>query len=773
MALNALEQEFVSNIPHLSNRDIIVSTGADDRDLISYSEISQKNRMQKHFLRSLAPPKPALPLPEEVVEEESYTLENLAMQLTSPQIFVPSICVAKVEELLKLTVTIIRKTAEEIEKRGKPGMKKVFVVGNTGAGRSTLLGYLIGHEMKKEYYRIDYASVAEPGVVDRPVIGHRRRAQTKGCSVYHSLQAYLQLIDSAGSLDSGGAHSDLINAVSLTMMSETHPPDVLLVMITSSAVLEARSSGFLTIIHNLMKAFRAHELETVLPALVFVINDPSPTSSFDSTKMHLIHWAIGDIIKDKEEDSNDIRNSVGVTAGRMRMSASNVRRFNELETELRILRHFREHPGQIIAMDVSEDSIFRSSLASVIREATPLPVGSFRPEYLYETAGLTDISEEFTNFVCGCTTYFNKLFGRLKILKNISSTTYATLLEREIALQMLSSGNQTKEDSLVNAENLIVLKKGEIKDMQDKIEANNKTISTLKTNKKGELMRKVVCAEAIEPRGFFSMPLFAKRYQFTYQTCNLDGSRAPIPVLICVSDNGAAGMKGGHFYNENIDYAAGKVDAWFLPGYYGFNSDKNAHIRVYVECRHHPETVQTIKELLKQNEEHTSLVQKFERELQGLVHEKASIEEDFRAVMAVQQEATQREVSDLRSRNGTYAIDMGKVIRELESYRDLMCSFHSAIEALNLYDKVVTVKRTRLSQFTKYLQEFDLVNPVCFEDPAHKMWLCSRVFGADVQHIHCTACQVAHAVGVNHELPRWSCLPCNINVCLSAIPSSF
>jgi len=150
-----------------------------------------------------------------------------------------------------------------------------LVLGETGDGKSTLVGYLLGYaignksvETKSGKTRkvLDYQEQQQDDLA-RPVIGHSA-SETRG------VQVYGPYIDTAGFGDSSGPEADICNAVAIQMSVNYYQPKKVIVILPSNHIFQGRGEKFRTIVETLLSQVIINPTrDEIWPNILFLIND--------------------------------------------------------------------------------------------------------------------------------------------------------------------------------------------------------------------------------------------------------------------------------------------------------------------------------------------------------------------------------------------------------------------------------------------------------------------------------------------------------------------
>jgi len=176
-----------------------------------------------------------------------------------------------------------------------------LVIGKTGAGKSLLIGYLLGFPLGKKKIEVgsrsrkkdvyDYRNEVEERF-GRPKIGHGS-SETKGALVYGNY------IDASGLSDISGFEADVCNAVAMQMIVDRYQPQKVIIVFDSSFISTNRASGFFELIEVVNRIIDNASGKNVLGNILFVINDKNGRVSVDDIMCNL-----EDAIESLKEERN-------------------------------------------------------------------------------------------------------------------------------------------------------------------------------------------------------------------------------------------------------------------------------------------------------------------------------------------------------------------------------------------------------------------------------------------------------------------------------------
>jgi len=153
-----------------------------------------------------------------------------------------------------------------------------IVLGHTGAGKSTLIGYLLGLGLQKKEISHRYSGKVvleyadNSSFEDRPEIGHVL-SQTKGCRIYNNY------IDVGSFDDTGGREPCICNCLSMKIAVEKYIPKKTILVIEPGNILDNYGCIFVKFIEKISNSMTKDEIlepnfvEDFWSQTLLVIND--------------------------------------------------------------------------------------------------------------------------------------------------------------------------------------------------------------------------------------------------------------------------------------------------------------------------------------------------------------------------------------------------------------------------------------------------------------------------------------------------------------------
>jgi hypothetical protein len=162
------------------------------------------------------------------------------------------------------------------------------VMGKSGAGKSLLIGYLLGAKITSKYtfnghsndLDFDYSEQENPKQIHRyPKVGHGR-SETPGASVYEDL------IDTAGDIDTEGGGADICNAVAISIITSRYRPTRLIVAM-DVALFSVRFQDFIDLTQKLRRCLRNLTDPETMSSILFLVNDREGLKNEESIRGYI------------------------------------------------------------------------------------------------------------------------------------------------------------------------------------------------------------------------------------------------------------------------------------------------------------------------------------------------------------------------------------------------------------------------------------------------------------------------------------------------------
>ncbi len=561
-----------------------------------------------------------------------------------------------------------------------------LVIGDSGVGKTTLIGYLLDLDVRKQRVLGKARLVYDYAVQDsqKPPIGHFP-SETKGCNRYQ------QFLDAAGLLDTQGIESDICNAMAIEMMTKINSVGHLIVVLPSNA-FENRAAGFLKVVHTLRRVVCHFEKMDVFPSVLFVFNDKTGSDDEETIKAFIqetTHTLEQDI--DREVTSPGWWNMLKAALPR-RIVGGGQRGDAELPSIPRglpdeVQRKIQENIDTIMLLDLLsqqrnfictnfEDGSTREEILDWLRRTPRLGSSSLKMRNLVD-GGYT----KFVFFLSAICTYFNKfqterqdLREHLGSIKNAiqSAQSSIALLSRE-----LSEAERAAEAETANQE----IDKLERKKIE--IEKQIRVLEEEKTSLAGATDEEFLSdiTQSMHPRPFWAI-FDAWAPVFTFKS---EGN----PPLIKIEKNPES--PPGDFFDENLTHQGeGVYEIKYRPGFdaWGQYEDCSAHVKLYVRKNQHPSTIARIEEIeSKQHMLKTSIEDSITGLSVRIAGEKArrdnfisSVKQDKEKQIAEKR----KELSQLENQQGIFEQKVINIESEFNSHKEYCSLIVDIIENLEL-----------------------------------------------------------------------------------------
>lgn len=538
----------------------------------------------------------------------------------------PSILLQRIQEIFPNVITQLRKPLSATD-------PVIVVMGETGTGKSTLIGYQLGYDLIwNEQDRLDYQDDTS---LDRPIIGHSGNSQTKGGRLYSGHEIPFLYLDSAGILDSAGPEANLCNGIALSSIVRKIESQLstIIIVLPSSTIIQTRASGFLELINQLRKCLQNPLNPDIWANMIFVINDQVPMRdrkgkqlSSDEIHQKLIN-SINGTIAALVEEGNQLLPDKGflnwiegntystIEAELMKRGeklakekSDKGRRLSEYLTKIRALTAILENPGNLIVANLS-DSDTRQLISEAINRKNHFMIGHyFTPENFYQDSPRL----KFNTLLCAVASYYNQL--------NIQAADCAARIDKIQQQKQKNSDEFKRKSALLQptvmpegaAEQIaaaITENKTEWRENKDALEETNERFNLevgkrMRNGKRAEIATKeqkiaeltgshapillddpVRPKTPITPRSWWTWnDSWATEYDFEY------GDKIPY-LSVTPEGEGTFTELAGNSLSEGI------YKAKYLPKWHNYASDRSAQLRVWVATKDHPTTQASIREL--------------------------------------------------------------------------------------------------------------------------------------------------------------------------------
>jgi hypothetical protein len=580
-----------------------------------------------------------------------------------------------------------------------------MVIGKTGTGKSTFIGYMLGRDMEMKEISdkgvdktvLDYKFDVDDGV-EYPVIGHGM-SMTKGYGVYvgstqyrryeahgpRSRQVTKGYIDTAGYADQSGPETAICNAMAIKMATDSFCPNRIIVML-DSGVFDNRATGFFELFETVKRILKNPESKAAWPFILFLINDhmikidprtrkpieaayiinkikaarnilieerdaliPQESKGMWGRARDFVSWGMGRNNLDKEELSEEQKKS---------LHPETLQRIIELQENIDILDGFSMN--NIIVADIGDPE--KSTRNRVLKWQGHDSRSGLTPN-LFSIENLVGNGYPiFRTALTSIATYFNDLYlkeqTQIKIIRNLIIKGHELTNDIQ-TLQATTAGEEYVE---LKRECADKLKKEEVK-LKNLKDSEKKVIEELTALKldKVEPYDPIFSTTPIKPRSFFSyVDAWAMTYKFEYKG---------IPLHSISLDEPTKDLKkspGGFVTIDDKDISEGRFSAVYRPAWYGYNKDSEAKVSTWIENGNHPAVKQ--KKI------------KLEEEL-GKLGDDRPDEMDTTSIRA-QMRDTRRRIAGLKEKVGSYNEAIKEGIKGKEAAKKRIQDIERKLETL-------------------------------------------------------------------------------------------
>ncbi|MBS4164107.1 hypothetical protein PRO82_001423 [Candidatus Protochlamydia amoebophila] len=529
----------------------------------------------------------------------------------------------QLNELFTSMVTIFSDIESKF--RGSSLEDYTLVIGATGAGKSTLIGYLQGAEIIYKKIPImglptKFSAVHKFETVENlyekflnkipkklvavyktkqdalyPEIGHHN-AKTKAFGIYKNY------IDTAGIFDSAGPTEDICNAEAIHMATKVYSPKKMIVLI-NSASFEHRSHVFLEMIDRLKRVVRNPTDESVMSSILFVVNDKLSKTRYERKSKKEVIKGILDAIKSLEEEKQALlpkdptwwewlRGQTPEDQKRAIKGSVNDARVDDYDNKIKILATLLKLHNNIIVADIFSEQTRQKIKAWEEKEISLEPSSdplSFTMENFVDGG-----HDKFKAALRETAGYFLHLFSTIQQLNQalnglkieITDTEFQISAE-EMSVNSLGKMNIQAEISKKRKEfesnnKKIARSKTELKEVKEKIAEKMRRKEKLQTDKE-IFWKKMSPNKPITPRSFFAAGFLATKYVFS-----IDDKNTPINRVKLIPGKSQEKITGSFCDEKRSGLNEGKYIVSYKPGWHGYQEDCKAKVKLYVKTKDHP-----------------------------------------------------------------------------------------------------------------------------------------------------------------------------------------
>lgn len=640
----SFDSEFLRRLPSISTREYYVSPLFSDwtEDIVTYfrSSTPPTNNALAPVIKQYIPIEDGfLELAERMYDsctDKEKGILKIALEGTIAKEVVPAI---------KGMIESIEGAFHNIFEITSLANKSTYtaVMGLTGAGKSLLIGTLLGGRIE-ETDNCSYRFVNSTGL-SLPEVSASRNSVSRGGSLYGTY------IDTAGLFDTKGIEMNICNSMAIHLAFSSHTPKRLIIVISPS-YFDNRAMGLREIFRMLKVCIRSFPDEDTLSSILFVLNKQILASGEENTTEGGLHRLISQRLKILRNDINtEIMNFIkkhnhliskneiykpfgsevlpsvasrmaGAVSSFIYAPATEVNIHEILNRIHRIDPEFVEEVKSYIEDINTLESLWKGGRFIIIdfsisEQGTYLKPNGFHHIKKWQESRTTGYLKKkdfvvknlihngesvFRTIIRLIVSYFNRRFTERSNMKSDIDSYKVQLTETlsEIEEIRKNLGSGTSDEGIIDKKNEAIKASG--KCTHDlgllKVEIDNlrNNINPMYINPP------IVATEPITPRNFFSHPVWAKEYIFEYK------SHAPIiGVKMTPSEYrqdisrwlSGPSERGGFYFSE--DKSDGKDGTHmykirFLPRWWGHKKDRDANIIIQIATKDHPDTHASIKD---------------------------------------------------------------------------------------------------------------------------------------------------------------------------------
>ncbi|CAF24668.1 hypothetical protein [Candidatus Protochlamydia amoebophila] len=502
----------------------------------------------------------------------------------------------------------------EAKFRGCSSEDYTLVIGRSGAGKSTLIGYLQGAKIiydkipitdsPENFSAIDKSEIEENLYVPKklvavyktkqgtlyPEMGHDI-AKTKAFAVYENY------IDTAGIFDTGGPANDICNAEAIRMATKVYSPRKMIVLI-NSASFEDRAYVFLEMIDRLKRVVRNPTDKSVMSSILFVVNDKLSKARHERKSKKGVTKDILRAIRNLELERNRLLPQEqtwwnwfwGQKSKDQKLAIkerANDPRIVGYQEKIKILKKLLKLDNIIVADIFAEDTRqkikdWKDKKISLELSSNPL---SFTMENFVEGG-----HNKFKSTLRETTGYFLYLLSKIKQRNRKLNDFKIEIAEIESQISSLNYSEKTdietkiskKREAIESNTKIIADSKIELKEIKEKIAEKELRKNKLQTDRR-IFWKKMSPDKPINPRSFFAAGFLATKYIFS-----IDDKNTPINHVELISGKRQEETTGSFCNEDRSKLNEGKYIVSYKPGWYGYQEDCKAEVKLYVKTKDHP-----------------------------------------------------------------------------------------------------------------------------------------------------------------------------------------
>lgn len=474
-----------------------------------------------------------------------------------------------------------------------------IVVGDTGAGKSLLIGYLLGAKVKtekkdKESDEVHFIYENNDEVLPRVSGGG---SETLGCKTYE------RYIDTAGLDSTARKEEDICNAAAIHLVTKVCKPKRLILVIQPSDIIEKRNTALFKKVNLLQRIIK--NFQNNFSAILFVVNDiNTPPVYSEATANKLIvkfDNAITTLKKEQEKllpnntwtgmfaqynpynyfKSKESQEELQQQIKEKIKDPGLLKRCLEFQEEINILTKIKE--GNLLVTDLLKDNT-REKIKAWEEEQIKAAKGeSKKPasDFIDMENYVQGAWKDFKNVLLVVSDYFLHLQKQKKSYH--SSIEEIDLMVKELNdnIQKLQSSDESSRQEIIKQKNELIEKycrqlPKEIKKLESKKETLENEITALKNDETPIFHSSLVPLRngkptAITPRSFFAFESIAWTYSFEFGNKEISLVKAE-----------QSKSPGKFFVPDDTQLKQGKYSVKYLPKWYGCEEDSNASVKLFI-----------------------------------------------------------------------------------------------------------------------------------------------------------------------------------------------
>ena len=287
----------------------------------------------------------------------------------------------------------------------------ILVIGDTGAGKSTTVNYLLGSKMEIDEKSFRQVKVRK-GQPEYATIGQDISSETVRPQIYTS-DSKLCYCDCPGFLDTKGKEQQVANTVNIQSVVNTLNKVSGILIVIEASSLTGRARGMLNIVKTLSELLKISkgEMSELEKSLLFVFTKSSPKEK--DKIFYKIDNCIASLNKEKASKSQGFLKKMSeflkVTSEDSKLNQE----LHELDDQMRILYLIKKTNS--IVIDVIDEGNSRSELLDHIKNLKPLSKDIF--QFNFTDTAHTTFNEMVTQIASACNPVLDEA---IKIRNNIS-----------------------------------------------------------------------------------------------------------------------------------------------------------------------------------------------------------------------------------------------------------------------------------------------------------------------------------------------------------------